>query len=171
MNNKGASKVRLILIIPILLLILLLILDTFINYLENKSIKKDTESILTEVLESDELEPEDYEYAIKTLLEKKKYDTDCLLIEIRRNEVYVENEHSYFGLFSSLRSYNVNTDEIKILGIKFKYITGFKKINHKYGEINILGVKFKVKRASKAFVRVTAKKNREGKVEFDYTNE
>ena len=166
MNNRGAGKAKLILLIPILIILLLLIVDT--NYLENKMIKKDTESIISEVMNDEELYYDDYYKAIKIMYEQKNYDTDNLLVDGNENEIYVENEQSYFGLFTSLKTYNYITEDVKILGINFKVIKSIKKINQKYGEINIFGVKFKVRRGSKAFVKVTARRV-DDKVEFDYT--
>ena len=167
MNNNGSVKFKTLIMIPILLVLLLLIVDTFISYLENKTYKKDTEKIITEIMNRDDLYNDEYYDEIKKLYEQRKYDTDMLLVEVNDDEIYLENEQAYFGLFSSLKTYNYNTKEVKILGLKFNVITSFKKLESKYSEINILGVKFKFKKGSKSFIKVTAKKN--NKIEFTYT--
>ena len=168
MNNKGAGKAKYILLIPIFVIILLLILDTFISYLENKRFKKDTEAVITEVMNKEDITIDDYEEEIKRAYERKNYDTSMLLVNASNYDVYVENEHYYFGLFTSLKTYNYITEDVKILGMNFKKIKSIKKINNEYGEINILGVKFRVKKGSKSFVKVTVRRNNNGELEFDY---
>lgn len=169
MNNKGTGKAKLIILIPILLILLLLIVDTFISYLENKKIKLDTENIIREVMNDDELYFDDYYKTIKILYEQKNYDTDNLLVDGNLDELYIENEQNYFGLFTSLKTYNYITEDVKILGMNFKVIKSIKKIDQKYGEISILGIKFKVKKGNKAFVKVTARRIDEENIEFEYT--
>ena len=169
MNNKGSGKAKLILLIPILIILLLLIVDTFISFLENKKLKLDTENIIREVMNDEELYFDDYYKTIKILYEQKKYDTDNLLVDGNENELYIENEQSYFGLFTSLKTYNYITQDVKLLGMNFKIIKSIKKIDKKYGEIKILGIKFRVRRGSKAFVKVTARRIDEENIEFEYT--
>ena len=83
-----------------------------------------------------ELDEDEYYNEIKRLYEQKNYETDNLVVDANSYLVRVDNEHSYFGIISSL------TDR-----------TG------EDGEISIFGVKFNVKKASKVFFRAEAKYN------------
>lgn len=146
MNKYGKGGAIFIVLIPIILIITLVIVDTIISYTTTKTYQKITENILTEIITNPEIEIEDYNYEIKRAYERKGYETDMLVVEANSYDVYVENEHSYFGLFSSLS--NNKGDE---------------------GEIKILGVTFKVKKNSVTRLKVTAKYNYEDELEFEYT--
>ena len=167
MNNKGFSKTRILLVIPIFLILLLLILDTFISSLETNRLRNTTMNIVKDAMDSDISYDEYYDF-IKRQYELKKYDTDMLLVEANNYTVYVENEYRYFGLFSSLKTYNYITEEVNVLGFKINVIKSLKKVEQKYGEISILGVKFKVKRGSKAIVKLRAKRNYDDEIEFEF---
>ena len=145
MNKNGKGGIIFIILIPIFLILALIIVDTFISYMENKKFKSITESIITETMNRNDLYYDDYYDNIKRSYERNNYDTDMLLVEANDYELYVENEHNYFGLFTSLKNYT-----------------------YKQGEIKIFGVTFKVKRNSKLFIKVTAKDDN-GKIEFFYT--
>lgn len=146
MNKYGKGGAIFIVLIPIILIITLVIVDTIISYTTTKTYQKITENILTEIITNPEIEIEDYNDEIKRAYERNGYETDMLVVEANSYDVYVENEHSYFGLFSSLS--NNKGDE---------------------GEIKILGVTFKVKKNSVTRLKVTAKYNYEDELEFEYT--
>ncbi len=145
MNKTGKSNAIFIILIPIFLILALIIVDTIISYAENKRFKSTTEKIVNEVITNEDISYEDYEKEIKRLYERNNYDTKMLVVDANDYEVYVENEHNYFGLFSSL-----------------------KKANSKKLDIKILGVTFKVKRNSKAFIKLTVKKDYDGNLKFEY---
>ena len=146
MNKDGKAGILFIFLIPVFLVLALIITDTLISYMENKNFKRTSEAIITEAMNNEELEYEEYYDYIKRAYERHNYDTDRLLVEANDYEVYVENEHNYFGLFTSLRNHT-----------------------YKQGEIKILGVVFKVKRNSKSFVKITAKNDLNNEIEFFYT--
>lgn len=146
MNKYGKGGAIFIVLIPIILIITLVVVDTIISYTTTKTYQKITENILTEIITNHEIEIEDYNDEIKRAYERKGYETDMLVVEANSYDVYVENEHSYFGLFSSLS--NNKGDK---------------------GEIKILGVTFKVKKNSVTRLKVTAKYNYEDELEFEYT--
>ena len=133
-------------IIPIIIIFSFILMDTFISYYENKRFKSDTENIITEVMNNDTLSYDEYYNEIKKLYEQKNYDTDLLYVNANSYEVSVENEVNYFGLFSSIKNYTYDEDIINILGINFRY-----------------------KKNSKTFVKVTAKYDYDGNLEFIYT--
>ena len=68
-----------------------------------------------------------------------------LVVEANSYSVYVENEHKYFGLLSSLRN----------------------SINEKQ-QVKLLGITFNLRKNSKAFVKVTAKYDYNNNLTFEY---
>lgn len=146
MNKNGKGGIIFIVLIPLILIATLIIVDTIISYTTTKTYKKITESILTEVINNPEIDVEEYNEEIKRAYERKGYKTDMLVVEANSYDVYVENEHEYFNLFSSLSK--KRSDE---------------------GEIKILGVTFKVKKNSVTRLKVTAKYNYEDELIFEYT--
>ncbi len=146
MNKTGKSYIGLILLIPLFIILALIIIDTITSYNENKRFKSVTENIITEVLNNEELTEEDYENEIKRLYERNKYETNALVVIPSTYDLYVGNEHSYFGMFTSLKNH---TNEM--------------------GEIKIFGIVFKVKKNSKAFIKVNARKDTDGNIKFEYT--
>ena len=168
MNNSGSVKSKLIILIPIFIIIILLIVDTFISLLENNRFKKDTELIITEVMNRSDISFEDYEYEIKKLYELKKYSTDNLVVEFNGDSLYVENDNKYFGLFSSLKTYNYITNNVKFLWFNIPIIKSIKKIDKNYENVKIFGLTFRIRKGSRSLVRVTALKDYEGKIEFIY---
>ena len=168
MNNSGSVKSKLIILIPIFIIIILLIVDTFISLLENNRFKKDTELIITEVMNRSDISFEDYKYEIKKLYELKKYSTDNLVVEFNGDSLYVENDNKYFGLFSSLKTYNYITNNVKFLWFNIPIIKSIKKIDRDYENVKIFGLTFKVRKGSRSLVKVTALKDYEGKIEFIY---
>lgn len=146
MNKYGKGGAIFIVLIPIILIVTLVVVDTIISYTTTKTYQKITENILTEIITNPEIEIEDYNDEIKRAYERKGYETDMLVVEANSYDVYVENEHNYFGLFSSLS--NNKGDE---------------------GEIKILGVTFKVKKNSVTRLKVTVTYNYEDELEFEYT--
>ena len=116
MNKTGKSYVGLILLIPLFIILALIIIDTITSYNENKRFKSITENIITEVLNNEELTEEDYENEIKRLYERNNYETDALVVIPSSYDLYVGNEHSYFGMFTSLKNHTNKLGEIKIFG-------------------------------------------------------
>ena len=133
-------------LIPIILIISLLIMDTSISYFINKKFKSNTEVIIKEVIENDSIDHNDYYSEIKKLYDKKGYNTELLYVDANSYEVNLENEINYFNIFSSIKT---STNE--------------------EGIINIFGIKFKYKKNSKAIIKVTARYNYNGEIEFTYT--
>ncbi len=146
MDKYGKGGTIFIVLIPVILIITLVVVDTIINFTTTKAYQKVTENILNEVMNNPEIDVEDYSEEIKRSYERKGYETDMLVIEANSYDVYVENEHKYFNLFSSL--INKNGED---------------------GEIKILGVTFKGKKNSVARLKVTATYNYEDELEFEYT--
>lgn len=146
MKNNGKSSIIFLILIPLILIVTLIIIDTIISYGVNKKFKRDTETIIKDVLTNDELNYDEYYNEIKRLYEKKNYDTERLVVESDDYNFYLENEYNYFNLFSSLK----NTTNKK------EYVT-------------ILGFTFKAKRNSKAFIKVNADYDNMGKIIFTYT--
>ena len=146
MNKYGKGGTIFIVLIPVILIVTLVVADTIISFTTIKTYQKVTENILNEIINDPEIDAEEYSDEIKRAYERKGYETDMLVVEANSYDVYVENEHSYFGLFSSLS--NGKGDE---------------------GEIKILGVTFKVKKNSVARLKVTATYNYENKLVFEYT--
>lgn len=146
MNKYGKGGTIFIVLIPVILIVTLVVVDTIISFTTIKTYQKVTENILNEIINDPEIDAEEYSDEIKRAYERKGYETDMLVVEANSYDVYVENAHEYFNLFSSLS--NGKGDE---------------------GEIKILGVTFKVKKNSVARLKVTATYNYENKLVFEYT--
>lgn len=145
MNKLGKSDIKFILLIPFILLATLIVVDTLISYSENKRFKTITEEIIKGTMEDDNIEYSEYYDEIKKQYEKNDYDTDMLVVEANSYSVYVENEHKYFGLLSSLRN----------------------SINEKQ-QVKFLGITFNLRKNSKALVKVTAKYDYNNNLTFEY---
>lgn len=146
MNKYGKGGAIFIVLIPIILVMTFLIFDTIIGFITNKNYEKVTEKILTEIMTDEELGVEDYNEEIKRAYERKGFETDMLVVETNDYDVYVENEHKYFNLLTSLSKNPGEEVEIKILGVTFK-----------------------VKKNSIARLKVIASYDYEGNVVFEYT--
>ena len=146
MNKNGKGGTIFIVLIPLILIVTLIIVDTIVSFTTKKNYEKVTESILTEIMTNDEIYVEDYSNEIKRAYERKGYETDMLVVEANSYDVYLENEHEYFNLFSSLS--NKRGDD---------------------GEIKILGVTFKVKKNSVVRLKVTVTYDYENNIVFEYT--
>lgn len=146
MNKNGKGGTIFIVLIPLILVVTLIIVDTIVSFTTKKNYEKVTESILTEIMTNDEIYVEDYSDEIKRAYERKGYETDMLVVEANSYDVYLENEHEYFNLFSSLS--NKRGDD---------------------GEIKILGVTFKVKKNSVVRLKVTVTYDYENNIVFEYT--
>ena len=146
MNNKGKSSFTFLLLIPLFFVIALIVIDTLFSFIENKRLKITTETILTNVVKNNDINVEEYSSEIKKEFERKGYKTDMLVVEANDYDIYVENEHSYFGIFSS-----------------------FSKKKSMESDVEILGITFKAKKNSVARIKVTAKLNYENELEFEYT--
>lgn len=145
MNKLGKSDIKFILLIPFILLATLIVVDTLISYSENKRFKTITEEIIKGTMEDDNIEYSEYYDEIKKQYERNDYDTDMLVVEANSYSVYVENEHKYFGLLSSLRNSKNEKQQVKLLGITFN-----------------------LRKNSKAFVKVTAKYDYNNNLTFEY---
>lgn len=146
MNKNGKGGIIFIILIPLILIATLIIVDTIISYTTTKTYKKVTENILTEIINNPEIDVSEYSEEIKKSYERKGYKTEMLVVEANSYDVYLENEHEYFNLFSSLS-----------------------KKRGEDGEIKILGVTFKVKKNSVTRLKVTASYNYEDELIFEYT--
>ena len=145
MNKLGKSDIKFILLIPLILIATLIVVDTLISYSENKRFKTITEEIIKGTMEDDNIEYSEYYDEIKKQYERNDYDTDMLVVEANNYSVYVENEHKYFGLLSSLRNSKNEKQQVKLLGITFN-----------------------LRKNSKAFVKVTAKYDYNNNLTFEY---
>lgn len=145
MNKLGKSDIKFILLIPLILIATLIVVDTLISYSENKRFKTITEEIIKGTMEDDNIEYSEYYDEIKKQYEKNDYDTDMLVVEANSYSVYVENEHRYFGLLSSLKN----------------------SINEKQ-QVKLLGITFNLRKNSKALVKVTAKYDYNNNLTFEY---
>lgn len=145
MNKLGKSDIKFILLIPLILIATLIVVDTLISYSENKRFKTITEEIIKGTMEDDNIEYSEYYDEIKKQYERNDYDTDMLVVEANSYSVYVENEHKYFGLLSSLRNSKNEKQQVKLLGITFN-----------------------LRKNSKAFVKVTAKYDYNNNLTFEY---
>ena len=145
MNKLGKLDIKFILLMPLILIATLIVVDTLISYSENKRFKTITEEIIKGTMEDDNIEYSEYYDEIKKQYEKNDYDTDMLVVEANSYSVYVENEHKYFGLLSSLRN----------------------SINEKQ-QVKLLGITFNLRKNSKAFVKVTAKYDYNNNLTFEY---
>lgn len=145
MNKLGKSDIKFILLIPLILIATLIVVDTLISYSENKRFKTITEEIIKGTMEDDNIEYSEYYDEIKKQYEKNDYDTDMLVVEANSYSVYVENEHKYFGLLSSLKN----------------------SINEKQ-QVKLLGITFNLRKNSKALVKVTAKYDYNNNLTFEY---
>lgn len=146
MNKTGKSSGAFIFLIPIILIVTLVVIDTIVSYTNNKTYQKITETIISEVMENERISEDEYSDEIKKAYERNGYETDMLVVDANSYDVYVENEHSYFGIFSSFS----NKKSIE-------------------SEIEIFGVTFKAKKNSVARIKVTAKYNSDEEIEFEYT--
>lgn len=145
MNKLGKSDIKFILLIPLILIATLIVVDTLISYSENKKFKTITEEIIKSTMEDDNIEYNEYYDEIKKQYERNDYDTDMLVVEANNYSVYVENEHKYFGLLSSLRNSKNEKQQVKLLGITFN-----------------------LRKNSKTFVKVTAKYDYNNNLTFEY---
>jgi len=148
MNNDGKSNIIFIILIPLFFIISIIIVDTFVSYSQNKKFKIITENIIKDVMTNDELYEEDYYNEIKRLYKLNNYNTDSLVVDANEYNLRLDNEHSYFGIISSLTN-RQGEDDI----------------------INILGIDFKVKKSSKVIISIEARYNYEDELEINYLEE
>lgn len=146
MNNSGKSNGIFLILIPVFFVLALIIVDTVFNIIENKRFKKVSESIISEVMNKKDISIEEYSDEIKKAYERLGYETEMLVVEANSYDVYVENEHSYFGIFSSFS----NKESIE-------------------SDVSILGITFKVRKNSVARVKVGARFDYNGELLFEYT--
>ena len=104
-----------------------------------------TENIIKEVVNNDDLYYEEYYEEIKRLYELNNYETDRLIVEADDYSILVENEHAYYGVFSSIFG-NGEEEIVKLFGI----------------------IDFKAKKGSKTIVKVEATYSEDNEIEFEY---
>jgi len=148
MNNNGKSNIIFLILIPLFFIISIIIVDTFVSFSQNKKFKKTTENIINDVMTNDEIYEDEYYSEIKRLYELNNYETDSLVVNYDGYSLRIDNEHSYFGIISSLTNRN-GEDDI----------------------INILGIEFKVKKSSKVILSVEARYNYDNELEINYLEE
>ena len=148
MKSNGKSNIIFLILIPIFLIISLIIVDTFVSYAENKKYRGITENIIKDVMSNEELYEEDYYNEIKRLYELNNYETDSLVVDGDSYSLRIDNEHSYFGIISSLTNRSAEDTVIKILGIDFK-----------------------VKKSSKVIISAEARYNYEDELEIIFIEE
>lgn len=147
MNNNGKGNIIFILLIPVFIICVLVIVDTIISYTQTKTYKEVTERIIKEVVENEELTYEDYYDEIKRSYERRGYKTERLVVEADEYKIYVENEHVYFGLFTSVGKQG---EEVEFTFFNIEYLT------------------FKLKKNSKTFIKLEATLDENNKLEFEY---
>ena len=148
MNNNGKSNIIFLILIPVFFLVSLVIVDTFNSYTQNKRFKVITKKIIKDVMTNDELYEDEYFDEIKRLYELNNYETDSLVVDANEYSLSLDNEHSYFGIISSL--------------------------TNKHGadtNINILGIDFRAKKSSKVVIRSEARYNNDGDLEITFLEE
>lgn len=143
-NNK--SSVVFLMLIPFFFIGTLIVFDTIFNYVENKKFKNITETIIRDIITNDDIDKDEYYEEIKKGYERNNYETDMLIVDVGYKDIYLENEHEYFGVFSSL------------FGRKGTEV-----------DVEIFGITFRVKKSSVARINVTASENYDGELEFLYT--
>ena len=148
MKSSGKSNIIFLILIPLFFIISIIIVDTFVSFSQNKKFKKITENIIKDVISNDEIYEDDYYNEIKRLYQLNNYKTDNLVVDYNGYSLRIDNEHSYFGIISSL--------------------------TNKRGEdtiINLFGIDFKVKKSSKVIISVEAKYNYDNELEINYLEE
>jgi len=147
MNNNGKSNIIFIILIPLFFILSLFIVDTFVSYNQNRKYKAITENIVKDVMSNDKLYEDEYYKKIKRLYEINGYETDSLIVDANENSIRIDNEHSYFGIISSL------TNKGKKTKVKF------------------LGIEFNANKSSRLFISVEAKYNYDGELEIIFLEE
>ena len=145
MDKNGKSNIIFLILIPLFFVISIIIVDTFFSYSQNKKFKIITENIIKDVMSNEELYEDDYHNEIKRLYELNNYKTDNLVVNYDGYSLRIDNEHSYFGIISSLTNRSAEDDII-----------------------NILDIEFKVKKSSKVIISVEARYNYENELEINY---
>lgn len=148
MKSSGKSNIIFLILIPLFFIISIIIVDTFVSFSQNKKFKKITENIINDVMTNDEIYEDEYYSEIKRLYELNNYETDGLIVNYDGYSLRIDNEHSYFGIISSLTNKN-GEDDI----------------------INILGIEFKVKKSSKVIISLEARYNYDNELEINYLEE
>lgn len=128
MNKVGKSNIVFIVLIPVFIFITLVVVDTIISYSVNKKFKNVTEKIIAEVMNNEEIDYEEYYNEIKRMYSSYNYDVDMLVVDADDYKVRVDNEFSYFNLFSSLKNTNAKPMKVSILGTEFNVRKGSKAI-------------------------------------------
>ena len=145
MNKYGKGSGIFILLVPIFVIATLIIGDTLISYNQDKQFKRLTEDIIEDVANNEELYYDDYYDEIKRLYESHGYETEMLFVDVDNYKIYVENEHKYYGIFSSIFG-SEKEELVKLFGV----------------------IDFKVKKGSKIVLKVEATFDENNELNFKY---
>ena len=145
MNNSGKGNIIFVILIPLFVILGLIIIDTIIGYNQENNYKKFSENVIKDVINNENISFEEYYDEIKRIYEFNGYETDNLVVDASDYMVYVENEHLYYGVFSSLFG-NGKEELVKLFGL----------------------IDFKLKKSSRVFVKIEASYNYNDELEFKY---
>lgn len=145
MNKYGKGNAIFIILIPVFAIFGLILVDTIIGYNQEKNYKKFSLDVIRDVMTNEEMSYDEYYDEIKRIYEFNGYETDNLVVDANEYQVYVENEHLYYGLFSSLFG-NGKEELVKLFGL----------------------IDFKLKKSSRVFVKIEASYNYNDELEFKY---
>ena len=148
MNKNDKGSIIFILLIPIFLIISLVVIDTLINYTVEKNYKRVTENIIKDIITDEEIYYDEYYEKIKKLYELEGYETEMLIVDANEYDFYLENEHKYHGLFSSLFGVG-EVENVKLFGI----------------------LDFRMKKASKTIIKLNITIDEEENIQFEYVTE
>ena len=146
MNNKGKGNALFVLLIPIFIVVVIIIADTVMSYGQTKTYKELTEKIIKDVTNMD-IEPSEFPKEIKRAYERYGYETDRLVVDVDDYRLYLENEHVYFGLLTSLGK---RGEEVEFKLFNIEYLT------------------FKLKKNSKTFIKVEVTEDENNELKFEY---
>lgn len=147
MNKNGKGNAIYIILIPLIIIGILFIADTFISYNQKRNYKYITENVIKNVIDNEGSNYDNYYKEIKRVYEYNGYETDMLVVDASQYQIYVENEHEYFGIFSSLFG-SGKEETIKLFGL----------------------IDFKAKKSSKVSLKVEATFDENDELQFEYVD-
>lgn len=140
LNKNGKGSAAYLLLVPLILVIGAIVIDTIINYSQEKKYKLITETIVKDIITQEDISEDEYEATIKKFYERNGYKTENMVVEIKGNgKMYLENEHHYSGILTSIFSENKNSVEKVLFGVRVKLAENskvFLKINIDYTDKN-----------------------------------
>ena len=113
LNNKGQSLVLFVVVLPILMLILILVIDIGNIVLLKQELKTISNIVLDYGLEN--IEKDNIDNELETLVKLNKNDIDSVNIYIKDNKIYVDLKERTDGLFTSfinISIFDVNTSYV-----------------------------------------------------------